>query len=249
MATTKQKLKKYFEIKDSEVRALIACRVILDLTEYKHISENYGDAVGIEETDSVYKIPGFFKILIPSQEDSIDFFFPYSIFLNKTETNEINSKKIEIIYEKGDVIFYAKYKESNTDVKVLNSLFENGAKYLASKPDKLVTSIWQQLLPSSNVPLHHLELIVSQLYGAYNEKAGIYEPLRLTDNIYSKDFVLNTKQASHMLNNTMGFLYGHSSDALRTSVSRRKDTPNNFFENVISGDYDKLLEDAEKQKK
>lgn len=248
MASTKQKLKKYFEIKESEVKALVNCKITLDLTEYKNINENYGDSVGIEETEAVFKVPGFFKIEIPSENDVIDFFFPYSVFLNKSESSEVSSKKIEIYYEEGDIIFYAKYKESNTDVRVLDSLFENGAKYLANKPDKLITSIWQQLLPSSVVPLHHLELIVSQLYGSYDEKAGYYKPLRLTEHPYSKDFVLNTKQASHMMSNTMGFLYGHSNDALRTSVARRKNQDNSFFENIISGDYDKLVEDSEKTK-
>ncbi len=246
---SKVKIKKYFEIDGSEVRAKVACRVVLDLSEYKHISEDYGDVVGIEETSKIYKVPGFFKVELDSVNDSVDFFFPYSVYLNKTEDSTSTSKEIKINFDVGDVIFYARFKEAETDVKILNSLFENGAKYLANKPDKLVQSLWLQLKPSAEVPFHHLELIISQLYGVYDDQAGLYKPLRLTELPYNKDYVLNTKQSSHMMNNTMGFLYGYSNDALRTTVSRRNDPKNNFFEDILGGNYDKLIEDLEPKQK
>ena len=249
MASNKVKIKKYFDIVDSEVKALVDCQIVLDLTEYKAISEDYGDNVGISETESVFEVPGFFRVEFIEEEDSLDFFFPYKVYLNKTESSEVTSKQVKIMYSAGDTVFYAKYKTSDTDVRVLDSLFENGAKYLANKPDKLVTAIWQQLVPSSNVPMHHIELIVSQLYGEYSDKKGYYLPLRLTDKAYSKDFVLNTKQSSHMMHNTLGFLYGHSNDALRTSISKRNKKENNFFENIIGGEYEKLIEDSNKTKK
>lgn len=244
--TSKAKINKYLEINDSEVSTKMACIVELDLSEYRSISEDYGEDIGIEETESVFKIPGFFKIQFPEINDSIDFFFPYSIYLNKTEACEVNSKKIMVMYEPGESIFYAKYKEAETDIKVLNSLFENGAKYLASKPDKLVTSIWQQMLPSSIVPFHHIELMVSQLYGKYNDRTGQYEPLRVTGEMYSKEHIMNTKQAVHSMYNSLGFLYGHSNDALRMAISKRKGKDNSFFEDVIGGNYDKLIEDQKK---
>jgi len=245
MPISPAKLRKHFEIKENEVIAKEPCEVIIDLSEYKNIEAEYGDIIDIEESTSVYKIPGFFRVEFASN-DAVEFFFPYSVYLNKMENTVETSKLIQIEYQEGDVVFYAKFREEETDVKILDKLFDHGAKYLADKPDKLIQNIWTQLKPSSKVPFHHIEVIVSQLYGFYDDQAGVYKPLRLSNHKYSKDFILTTKQSSHMLNNSMGFLYGYSNDALRSSVQKRKKYQNNFFEDILSGNYEKLIEDSKK---
>jgi len=245
MPISPAKIKKHLDIKENEVIAKEKCTVTIDLSEYKNIESEYGDVIDIEESASVYKIPGFFRIEFDSN-NAIEFFFPYSVYLNKMENTIETSKMIKVEYQEGDIIFYAKYREEETDVRILDKLFEHGAKYLADKPDKLVQNIWTQLKPSSKVPFHHIELIVSQLYGFYDEKSGTYKPLRLSNLKYSKDYILNTKQSSHHLNRGMGFLYGYSNDSLRTSVQKKNEINNNFFENILSGDYDRLIENSKK---
>lgn len=247
-ASAKKKINKYLTIDEdgSTVITKVNCTIEINLEEYKNISEDYGEAVGVEELNSVFKIPGFFRIYFNDDMDTLDFFFPYSVYLNKTEDNKVNSKLIKIEYEPGDTVFYAKYKEMNTNIKVLDSLFENGAKYLASKPEQLVMSIWNQLLPTSNIPMHHIELMVSQLYGSYDKTTGEFKPTRLTDDKYSKENMMNTKVATQNTYNSLGFLYGYTNDALRTSMVKKKNKENSFFEDLIGGNYDKMIEDSKK---
>lgn len=248
MASSRAKINKYLTVEKNKITTKIPARIFLDLSEYKDVDDEYGESIGIEDIESVYKIPGFFKLEFPEEEDSIDFFFPYSIYLNKTENTEVTSKSIEINFQADEMLFYSNFKDSKTDVRVLKSLFENGAKYLGNKPDKLITAIWQQMISEVNVPLQHLEIIVSQLYGTYDKTKKEVVPLRLTNEAYSKKHIMNIKQSAHNLNSALAFSYGYSKDALRTSVSKKKKRKNSFFEDIMSGDYDALVERSKDNK-
>lgn len=243
------KVRKYFKVDGPNAITLESAVITINLEDYKNISEDYGEDIGMEETESAFKVPGFFKVHFPRSNHTIEFFFPYTIYLNKTSDYEQSSKQLIIRYEPNDIVFYARYKEEDTNIRVLDSVFENGNKYLGNHPDRIIASIWQQLLANSNVPIHHLELIVQRLYAKYDSKSGKYIPLRLTNEKYTKDFIMNTKESSHRMNNSMGFLYGHSNDALRTSVSKSGKNDNSFFENILGGNYDKLIDETEKYKK
>ena len=247
MAGAKSKIKKYLEYTHNHVYTKVPARIVLPVDEYKDIDENYGEEVGIAEVEDVLEIPGFFTLEFPSENDSIDFFLPYSIYLHKTIEYNKNREAITIDYQPGDLVFYANVKEEETDIRILQKLYENGLKYLGDKPDKLITAIWQQMLPISNVPLHHTELIVSQLYGTYDKNTKEIKPLRLTGLPYSKKYILNLKESAHSFNRTLPIMYGYSKDALRTMVSKKKTTENSFFENIISGDYDKMTEEYKKK--
>ncbi len=242
---SKIKLKKYLDTQRHHVYAKTETKIKLDLTEYRDIDSDYGEDVGIEDIETVYKIPGFFTLEFPKENDSLDFFFPYSVYLNKADVQIENTKMIEIDFQPGELIFYANYKDSDTNIRVLKSLFENGAKYLGNKPDKLLTAIWQQMLSSQNVPWHHLEIIISQLYGVYDKRAKEYIPLRLTNEVYSKKYIMNIKESAHNLNPLLGFSYGYSKDALRTAVSKKKKQKNSFYEDIISG---KFIEEKKEEK-
>jgi hypothetical protein len=119
-------------------------------------------------------------------------------------------------------------------------------KYLGDKPDRLISAIWQQLMPA-NTPWHHLEVLVSQLYGTYDKTSKEFIPLRLTSHAYSKKYIMNLKESAHNLNQTLPIQYGYSKDALRTMVSKKKRGKNSFFENIVSGDYDELTKNYQKQ--
>jgi len=245
MAGSKGKIRKYLEVEQHKVYTKTPARITLVLEDYKELNEDYGEEVGISEIENVYEIPGFFTLEFPEEGDSIDFFFPYTIYLHKTENIRKTKEHIIIDFKPEDLIWYANYKYSETNIYILKSLFENGVKYLGDKPDKLLTAIWDQLMPA-NTPWHHLELIVSQLYATYDPKTKEIVPLRLTNHTYSKKYIMNLKETAHNMTTTLPIQYGYSKDALRTMVSKKKRSDNSFFENIIRGDYDEITKEYRK---
>jgi len=243
---SKRKISKYLTVEKSKVYTKVPARIVLDLTEYKEIDEDYAEKVGVEEIDNVFKVPGFFALEFPDENDTLEFFFPYMVYLNKTENTEITKNHIVIDFEEGDMVFYGAFKETSANISLLSSMFSNGSKYLGNKPDKLISSLWQQLEMVSNVQIHHLEILVSQLYADYDKSRKQIVPLRLTGKTYSKKYIMNLKESSHNLNNALGFTYGYSKDSLRTSVAKKKKGKNSFFEDIMGSNYSKLEEWSDK---
>ncbi len=241
----KMKINKYLNLTKNTIGSKIPARIVLDLEEYKEINEMYGEDVGIYEIDNVLSLPGFFTLEFPEEGDSIDFFLPYTIYIHKTENTTKTKDTLTINFEADDMVFYANFKSEETNIRVLKSLFENGVKYLGDSPDKLISAIWQQIMPN-NTPWFHLELIVSQLYGTYDKQSKQMKPLRLTSLPYSKKYIMNLKESAHSLNPTMPILYGYSRDALRSMVQTKKRGKNSFFENVVSGNYDEITKEQKK---
>lgn len=242
MAGSKGKIKKYLNIEKHKVYTKVPARIVLILEDYKEITEEYGEEIGVGEIENVFEIPGFFTLEFPEDGDSIDFFFPYNIYLNKTTKIKKTKEFIIIDFKPEELIWYAAFKEEETNISILSSLFQNGVKYLGDKPDKLITAIWQQLMPA-NTPWWHLEVLVSQLYGTYDKSKKEIVPLRLTGLPYSKKYIMNLKESAHSLNRTLPIQYGYSKDALRSMVQRKKSGQNSFFENIVSGDYDELTKE------
>ena len=56
------------------------------------------------------------------------------------------------------------------------------------------------------------------------------------------------KDSAHKMNQTLPIMYGYSKDALRTMVTKKKRGTNSFFEDIVSGDYDKITEEQRKEK-
>ena len=89
-----------------------------------------------------------------------------------------------------------------------------------------------------NLPLHNIELILSQLYGV--KVNGRWVPVRLTpEQKYCKECALNTKQSAHYFNKTLGFLYGYSNDALLTAITNPSvlDKESSYLEKMIEGEF------------
>ncbi len=240
------KIKKYLTVEKSQILSKVPASITLDLSEYKNIDEEYGEKLGLEDIDNVIKVPGFFTIEFPDDNDKIDFFFPYDIYLNKSEDTELDKDQIKINFKPEELIVYGNFKNTDANISILSSMFQNGAKYLGNKPDMLISSLWQQLKKINNVSIHHIEILVSQLYGTYDKSRKQTVPLRLTGLKYDKKYILNLKQSSHELNNVLGFMYGHSNDSLRTSVSKKKSKENSFFEDVAGSHYDKMVDWSKK---
>ncbi len=240
---SKVKIKKYLDVQKSRVYTKESARIIINLMEYRDPEETYAEKIGIgedEDVSSVMEIPGFFTIEFPESNDTLNFFFPYSMFLVKPDDFKKEKDILTFDYKPGDLVYYGNFKNTEANVPALSSLFQNGSKYLGNKPDMLISSLWQQLLKVNNVSIHHLEVLVSQLYVDYNKNTKKLIPLRLTGKDYNKKYIRNLKESSHELSNIAGFMYGYSNDALRTSVSKKKFGENSFFEDVAGSHYDKL---------
>jgi len=244
MALKKEKFDKYLKIENGIVYTKVKARIYFDLTEYKNINEEFdleekGEEVGIDLVgNNTYEVPGFFTLEFPEEMDSIQFYFPYNVFVFIPEDSEESSKEIILNYEEGDAVFYAKFKKEETNIKILDKLFENGIKYLSNRMDLLVYNIWKQIAATLNVPWHHIEMILTQLYAV--KENGKWIPVRLSkEQRYCKECALNTKQSAHKLNDLLGFFYGYSNDALMAAITKQNlNTENNsFIEKIIKGDY------------
>jgi len=249
MALTKEKFNKYLELKNNIVYTKKKAKIIFDLNEYKNINEELEDEnieIGVEEvSNDTYEVPGYFTLEFPDEMDSIQFYFPYPVYVYQTENSEENTKNsniLEITYEPGEAVFFAKFKKEATDIRVLDKMFENGIKYLSGNLGVLVNSIWKQLSATINMPYHHIETVLTQLYIKYEDNQ--WKPVRLTrKQEYKKEYAVNTKKSTHNLNKTLGFLYGYSNDALLTSItnneiSNKRSKETSLIEQMIGGDLE-----------
>jgi hypothetical protein len=245
MALSKEKFNKYLKIENNVVYAKTKARIYLDKTEYTKMNDIVNIETGDDENDeydiaqNIVEIPGFFTIRFYKDDeiiDSITFYLPYPIYIFKGENFTEKTTFLDIWYEENDPIFYAKFEKNEVNIDILNSLLDNGVKYLSNDMFLLVLSIWKQLFKVMNVPFHHIELAISQLYGKFED--GEFKPIRLTkDQRYCKECALNTKKSAHLFNKTLGFMYGYSNDALFTSVvspKKNRNKESSYFEKMIA---------------
>ncbi len=137
------------------------------------------------------------------------------------------------------MICFANTKSSATDIMILDKLFENRVKYLRGDMPKLVIAIYDQLLNTVNVKMHHIETILTLLYGEYDE--GGFTPTRLTNDAkYSANNAINTKESAHRFNASSGFNYGYTKDVISDNITRTYKTEKTDLEKIISGNFEEL---------
>ncbi len=251
-------INKYLDIKKNEVLAKVQCEIIINVEEYKAINEELASIA--QEDDStkgkwntqkratqdeqdtqdelVITVPGFFEIQFPDEMDSIKFSLPYPVQLFKNNVLEQTSKVIHLSFDAGDRIFQASFQSPQSDIRVLDTLLENGVKYLNDDIYQTVIGIYNQFRDMSPIPFMHIELMVSQLFST--EVNGEMVPLRLSTKDYKKEYAIGTKKASHFYGSSTGFSYGYTNDFMLNDLAKTKRKKNTYFENIISGDYDKL---------
>lgn len=219
--SNKQNILKYLNISKNEVTTKEIAIIRLDLEMYK-ISDN--DLLDQEDFEilagesSSFSVPGTFEIEFPEKGETLNIFLPYNINLIKTENFSSSSKELVITYEPGDVIFNAYIKKVETNIDILNSLFENRIKYLRGHIGKQLEAVWSQLNSTTNYRSHHLQLILAQLYARRIDGEDVQ--IRHTPNQdYKKSDAINTKESSHLFNlGAQSFNYGYTNDALIASV-------------------------------
>lgn len=232
---TRSKLNKLLDIQPQVIIAKEDCEIILNPDDYSFNEQ-------IEDNYEVLNIPGTFEINFPKLNDSITIYLPYNINLIKPSDNIMTTTVIKFEYKKGDEILFGKIKRIETDIMILDKLFENRVKYLNNNITKQLESVWNQILPTNTMRLVHLELILSQTY--LTQKDGKYIPVRLENNsskLYTTDYANDTKNSTHKLFKTQGFSYGYSNDAIVENISKKdKSTPLTDMEKIIGGRYEEL---------
>ena len=220
---------KYLTITKNEVHTKFRAIVRLPLDEYKVNDNemlNKEDFEMIAGDQSSYSVPGTFEIEFPEEGISLNIFLPYNVNIMKTEDSTINSKEMVFNYEEGDLIFNAFVKKIETNIEILNSMFENRVRYLRGYISEQHEAIWSQMASTSNVKAIHIANILSMLYA--KKEGNELKFIRHTqDQEYKKEYAINTKESSHLFNTgAQSSNYGYVGDALFASIF--KDRKNKY---------------------
>ena len=228
---------KYLKITKNEVHTKYRAIVRLPLDEYKVNDNemlNKEDFEMIAGDQSSYNIPGTFEIEFPEEGISLNIFLPYNVNIMKTEDSTITSKEMVFNYEEGDLIFNAFVKKIETNIEILNSMFENRVRYLRGYISEQHEAIWSQMATTSSVKAIHIANVLSLLY-AKKEKNELKFIRHTEYQNYKKEYAINTKESSHIFNTgVQSSNYGYVGDALFASIF--KDRKNKFSK--TSDDHD-----------
>ena len=239
--SNEQKVNKYLDVQEHNILAKFDLVIRIDSDELKVHDEELIDisSDGPEEFVGSISIPGILNIEVPEENDEIQLYFPFDINLAVSEVSEKDGAVTTYYYSKGDMICFANTKSSATDIMILDKLFENRIKYLRGDLQKHIIAIYDQLINTANIKMHHIETILTLLYGEYDDNG--FTPTRLTKNAkYTKNNAINTKESAHRFNAGVGFNYGYTKDVISDNIARTY-TPNKTdLEKIISGDFEGL---------
>lgn len=237
----------YLDITKNEIKAKKSCIIIINLEEYKNVTEEIVDDSGTNEL--VLNIHGFFEIFFPNDLNSIRFTLPYNVNLYKYNVElGKNSKELIFKFEPGEIIFTTHFKSKNTNIDVLSALFQNRIKYISDDIYELVMGIYNQLSGVTNIDFFNIEIIMSQLFAV--DTNGKLVLLRLTNKKYSKKYAIDFQKSAHEFNNIMGFSYGYANNYLLSKVTdtdKKKKLDSSYLENIITNKYSKIKQQDEKK--
>lgn len=242
---TNKDYNKFLDITKNEVHTKFKAIIRLSMDEYKVQDNDLLDEEEFElltgETSS-FSIPGTFEIEFPELGTTINIFLPFLVNLVKPEEFTITSKEMVFYYDEGDLLFNCFVKKSETNIEILNNMFENRIKYLRGHIDEQLYAIWSQLKNTTNYRMCHLSLIVSLLYAKVEETSNGKEELLIRhtkDQDYKKEYAINTKDSSHLFNlGAQSFNYGYTNDALIQSVFKNRYTSMDKFDKLYPDELD-----------
>jgi len=235
-APNTQKIKKFLDIDKHTIKTKENAGISINLNDFKELEETIIEIDGKKVNTLV--LPGFFEVTFPDKMDSITFTFPYNININISEIQERTSQIINVSFKPGEVIAFVEVINTNTDMRLLESMFEGSIKYLNKDIYKRITSTFDQMQKINDVQLAHIELIYSQLYMI--PMNGEYLPLRLTGKEYKPEYLINTKNSSQLLNNMAGMSYGFTNDFLTAEMTKKKRKAKSDMEHIMSNTYNQL---------
>jgi len=232
-------LEKYCRIEKQYVYAKENCQIKINTDEFKNLDEEMIDVDQDDENEELSNtmtIPGSFQLEF---EDNtvIDIYLPFNV--NLIISDQLKEKNIiTIFYNKDDLIFCAFTKESATDISRIDALYNNSIKYLTGKIDKQLLEIYKQLLSTNNISMHHIELLLSQIYVDKTEEG--YKPLRLTGKDYKKEYAVSSKDSAHqLLSDSQAFNYGYVKDMMVNSLVSDGSKVRSDLDDIIIGNFHK----------
>ena len=236
-----KKLNKYLDIQEHNIYAKYNLQIIIDSEDFK-ISEDMIDIAeddASEDIQGVLNMPCMFDIEVPEENDEVQLYLAMNVNLIVPDNVSKQGSISTYTYQKGDRICYASTKTNATNISTIDKLFENRVKYLRGDMPKLVTAIYEQFKSTKNIKMHHIEAIVSMLYGEYTDDGFV--PVRLLKNQkYTKDNALTTKDSSHKLKEAAGFNYGYSKNVIVDNISRTYSNGLTDIEKIIAGKFDEI---------
>ena len=247
--TEKEKLYKYFDIKENSIICKYETRIELNTDEYKindeevsdmEESSDQGDSNEEQSLNYVYHIVGIFEAFIPEFNDTVQFSLPYTIEINKTEDTLIKNNTLFITYEPGTPLLFATNKETGTNLNIITKQLDNTIKYLHGDVSKSVELFWEELAKTAVIKLHHAELVFTILYG--EDTVNGFVPVRLGSREYTKDNAIGSKDSAHNFGSSQALNFGYSNDAILKNVTRPKNmTPQKSdLEKIIAAEYHNL---------
>lgn len=239
MSNLKNQISDYLIVEEHRILANEHLIIRLDSDDFKIDDDELLDISddSSEELVGSIQIPGMLNIEAPKESFQLYFNFEINFVIPEVSSKDKNITTYE--FEKGDIICFASTKSNNTDIKVVDKLFENRVKYLRGDLEKQTMAIYDQLKATANIKMHHIETILTTLYGEYEKDEFI--PVRLTKNQkYTKDNALSTKDSAHKFNSAVGFNYGYTKDNIVNNISRKYVPTKTDLEKVIGGNFDDL---------
>ena len=230
------KIKKYLDIQKHIIKVKKDAELDIDLTQYKKIEEMIIDIEN--QKYSVIQIPGFFEVIFPDEMDSLTFTFTYKVYINISNINERTSQNLKVSFKAGEILLYVEVIDTETDMRLIESMFEGSVKYLTKDIYKRIVSTFDQMQKINDIQFAHIELLYSQLYAVPIN--GEFIPLRLTGKEYKPEYLINTKNSSHLLNGISGISYGFTNDFLISDMTKKKKKAKSDMEHILSNTYNQL---------
>ena len=234
-----KQINRFITVEEHRIIAKEPLIVRIDSNDFKIEDEELVDISDDTSEDLVGSIliPGMINIECEGEE--MQLYFKFDINFCLPETFEKKGDVTTYYFEKNDMICFASTKSNVTNIKIIDKLFENRVKYLKGDLEKQVVAIYDQMLSTVNVSMHHIETILTTLYG--EDVDGEFKQIRLTSGQkYTKFNALSSKDSAHKLNSANGFNYGYTKDNIVNNISRKYNPVKTDIEKVIGGDFDNL---------
>lgn len=241
---TNKNYDKFLNITKNEVHTKYKAIIRLSTDEYKVQDNDLLDEEEFElmtgETSS-FSVPGTFEIEFPELGTTVNIFLPFLVNLVKPEEFKISSKELVFFYDEGDLLFNCFVKKLETNITIVDNMFENRVKYLRGHIEEQLHAIWSQLKNTTNYRMCHLSLIMSLLYAKVETTSNGKEELLIRhtkDQEYKKEYAINTKESSHLFNlGAQSFNYGYTNDALIQSVFKNRYTSLSKFDDLYPEEF------------
>jgi len=242
MNSEKKKILKYLNVEKNKIYAKEPVSITINLNEMKAGDDELVDISEVnsdkEELVGSVRIPGIFTINAENNI-TIDMYFSFHLNLIISETINKEDDLVTYYYNPGDLICYETTKSNATNIMILDTLFENRVKYLNGDLPKHVMAIYDQIVNTNNIKIHHITTLLTVLYGEVTSEG--FTPVRLTKSQkYSKNNAINTKTSAHKLNSDIGFGYGYTNESVAENISRKYVPTKTDIEKVINGEFDDL---------